>query len=135
MSQATANSNVELIERGYEAFNAADLDAVTAVMADDVEWTEPAGLPYAGTYQGPAAVVENVFGRVAADVDGLELDVERIVDGGDTLVVIGTARGTVRETGERLDCPFAHVCDFEDGRLSRFVQYTDTAIWRQAVDA
>lgn len=135
MAQATAKSNVELLEDGYKAFNEGDIESVSSLMNENIEWIEPEGLPFGGTHHGPEAVAENVFGPVMDQFESLELDVERFIDGGDTVVALGTAHGTIRETGTELNNPFAHVYDFEDGQIARFAQYTNTYLWLDAIEA
>lgn len=135
MSQATATGNVELLKEGYRAFNDSDIESVMAIMSEDIEWTEPEGLPFSGTHRGPETIVENVFTAVMEQFEDLNLEVDRFVADGDTVVVLGTARGRGRETGKDLDNPFAHVYDIEDGQITRFVQHTNTYLWRDAIDA
>ncbi|MUW15586.1 DUF4440 domain-containing protein [Halorubrum sp. CBA1125] len=135
MSQATATRNVELLEEGYRAFNDTDIESVMAIMSEDIEWTEPSGLPFSGTHRGPEAIVENVFTPVIEQFEDLTLEVDRFVADGDTVVALGTARGRGRETGTDIDNPFAHVYDIEDGEITRFVQYTNTYLWRDAIGA
>jgi len=135
MASANATSNVEIVEEMYAAFNEGDLETVVGMMDPDIEWIEPEGSPYSGTYRGTDAVVENVFQRVLEDIEDFEVATEQFIDGGDTIVVVGTARGTVMASGKSLNVPLAHVCDVADGRLTRFVDYTDTLRWQQALGA
>lgn len=135
MASATAKSNLAIVQEAYAAFNEGDVETVVGIMAPDIEWTEPEGSPYSGTYRGPDAVVENVFEPSLEEIEGFEVATERFIDGDDAIVVLGTARGTVSESGKSLDVPFAHVCDLADGRMTRFVQYTDTYRWKQALSA
>lgn len=135
MSQATANRNVEILENGYRAFNESDVESVMAIMAEDVEWIEPEGLPYSGTHHGPESIVENVFTPVMEQFEDLNLEVDRFVADGDTVVALGTSRGRGRETGKDFENPFAHVYDFEDGRITRFVQHTNTYLSRDVIGA
>lgn len=127
----TAKTNLQIVQDAYAAFNEGDIESVVAMMDEDIEWVEPEGSPYSGTYHGPNAVIENVFGPSVEEVEGFEVVPDRFVDGRDCVVVLGSARGTVAETGKSLDIPFAHVCDLRDGRMIRFVDYTDTHIWHQ----
>lgn len=126
---------MEIVREMYAAFNEGDAATVLGHMDARVEWTEPDGSPYAGTFVGPDAVAENVFARLATELEGYEVLPERFVDGGDTVVVLGTNRGTARATGTPFDIPFAHVCEFEGGKLTRFVDYADTHVWRRALAA
>jgi ketosteroid isomerase-like protein len=50
--------NAELIHNGYDAFAAGDLDAVAALLADDITWTHTGDHVLAGEYHGK----EDVFG-------------------------------------------------------------------------
>ena len=135
MAGATAESNVRIVRDGYAAFNDGDIDAVLGAMADDIEWTEPEGTSYSGTYRSPEAVLENVFGPTMEDFEEFRVDADRFIDGGDTVVVLGSFRGKGRKSGERFDIPFAHVYELEDGRMTRLVNYTNTLLWQQALEA
>ena len=135
MASSTSKSNLEIVQEAYAAFNEGDIGHVTGVMDADIEWTEPEGSPYRGTYRGPNAVVESVFTPSAEDIEDFEVATDSFIDGGDSIVVLGTARGTVRATGKSLNAPFAHVLDLEDGRMTRFVDYADTHSWQQTLVA
>ncbi len=71
--------NLSLIKSTYEGANSQENARNTAAaLADDARWTEAAGFPYAGTYVGFDAIVENVFKRLATEwedfsVQGREL--------------------------------------------------------------
>lgn len=135
MSQPQIDSNRELVEQAYQAFNDGDIETVTSFMADDIEWIEPEGLTFGGTHRGADTVVEDVFGPTMSQLDDLELTIDRIVDAGDTMVVLGRATGTATATGTDLTAQFAHVHDIADGKIERFTQYTDTFRWRDAIEA
>lgn len=126
MATTAQRSNLEIVEGAYKSFNSGDIEGVLAVFHDDIEWNEPSGGRYGGTYRGPGAVAEEVFSIIAAEYEGFRAIPHRYVDGGDTIVVVGETAGTVRETGEDVTVPFAHVCEFADGRMVRFTDYHDT---------
>lgn len=126
-------TNVELVREGYEAFNERDLETVVGILDDDVEWVTPEGYRYGGTYRGPDEV-GGFFDRAFSDVDDLEVAVDRYVDGGETVVVVGSLRGTAAETGAALDVPVAHVIDLEDGHVTRFQEYVDTALFERTLE-
>lgn len=135
MASKQRKSNVSIVRDGYEWFNEGDIEAVLSIMDDDIEWIEPEGDRYGGTYHGPDAVMENVFAAVMEDFDELTVDAERFIDGGDTVVVMGTYRGTITESGEALEVPFVQVCELDGGKLTRFTSCTDTLLWHQAFEA
>lgn len=126
-------SNRDIIAAHYAASDRGDLEGMLAPLAADVQWTEMAGFPYAGTYIGPAAVRENVFERIAANWDGYVAAVTELIDGGDTIVGLGTYSGTARSTGRHFSARVAHVWRLEGGEVVRFEQFTDTALVRDAL--
>lgn len=128
-------SNVELMRETYEAFNERDLESVLEVFDEDLEWVEPEGWPYGGTYHGPDEVVEDVFKPALSDNEDFEVALDRVIDSGETVVVVGAYRGTVAETGNSFDLPFAHVYDMKDGHVTRAQIYTDTAQYQQVAKA
>ncbi len=99
-----------------------------------IDWREADNFLYAegNPYIGPQAVAQGVFQRIVTDVDGFNLAIENIIDGGDTVVGQGRYRGTMKKTGTPVDAQFAHVWHVRDGKVVRFQQYTDTRQWGQA---
>lgn len=123
---ATQKSNVEFAEEQYEAFNRGDVDECLAGFADDITWTEPEGAPMiAGTHHGPDEVLEHVFTPLIEHFDAFEVTVDRLIDGGDTVVMEGALKMTTAE-GEEI-IPTVHVIDVEGGNVQEFTSYADTA--------
>lgn len=123
-----STENLETVEGTYESFAAGDVEAVLETFAPDITWVEAEGGPYGGTYEGPEAIVEHVFGPLGTEWDPFRVEPDRFVHDGSTVVSTGTYSGTHGETGESFEAPFAHVWDLEDGRIVRFQQYVDTAL-------
>lgn len=127
---ATAShSNVETVERLYEGFNEGDIESVLALMDDDVEWVEPEGFVFPGISRGPDAVLANVFEPAMTDFEAFQVEPDRYIDGGETIVALGTFHATMTG-GSRIESPFAHVCELQERRITRFENFTDTALWR-----
>lgn len=126
-------SNYEIIKAHYAASDRGDVDGMLAPLAPDVRWTEMAGFPYAGTYVGPEEVRRGVFERLGAEWDGYTAAITELVDGGDTIVGLGTYSGTNRATGRSFEARVAHVWRLADGRVVAFEQFTDTARVREAL--
>ncbi|WP_435151476.1 nuclear transport factor 2 family protein [Haladaptatus sp. DFWS20] len=125
----TRQSNVEIVQTIYESFNEGDIESALATMADDVEWIEPEGFVFGGTYHSPDEVLENVFMPAKEEFETFRVEPDRFIDGGDTVVTVGTFHAT-NEAGDTMESPFAHVNDLRDGRVIRFENYTDTALWQ-----
>ncbi|MBO9624779.1 MAG: nuclear transport factor 2 family protein [Microbacterium sp.] len=126
-------SNADVIRDHYAASDRGDLDGMLAPLADDVQWTEAAGFPYAGTYIGPAAVAANVFQRIQEDWDDYTVAIDEVVDGGDVVVGIGTYSGTHKQTGRFFAARVAHVWRLTGGRVTAFEQFTDTELVDRAL--
>lgn len=126
---STQHPNVALVQSVYDAFRDQDIDAALAPMADDIEWTEPAGSVFGGTYHSPATVREHIFEPCLQEFEAFTVEPDRFIDAEDTVVALGAFGATTPE-GERIDSPFAHVWELADGEVVRFTNYTDTALWQ-----
>lgn len=126
------NKNYEAIKAHYAGSDKKDLAAMMAPITDRTAWTEMAGFPYAGTYVGTVAIIEGVFKRIGDEWEGYTFTLERLVDGGSTILGIGTYSGTYKRTGKPMKARVVHVWDVEDGKVLRFEQFTDTKLVAQA---
>ncbi|MFN2511471.1 MAG: nuclear transport factor 2 family protein [Pyrinomonadaceae bacterium] len=54
-------SNLESVRGLYEAFAKGDVPTVLAFLDANIAWTQAEGFPYAGTYNGPNAMLERCF--------------------------------------------------------------------------
>jgi ketosteroid isomerase-like protein len=127
--------SVEFLTGLYAAFGRGDVPAVLGGFADDIEWHVAEGMPYGGLYRGADAVVQNVFGPIATDVEGFAITVEEFVGSGDTVAAVVRYTGTGKVTGKSLDVPVVHVWDIRDGKITRFRQFIDTVRFAEVVPA
>jgi ketosteroid isomerase-like protein len=85
---------------------------------------------YAGTYDGPNGVLENVFMRIGTEWEGFQAVPRKIVDGGDgNVAAFGKYSGKFLETGNSASVPFAHEWELNDGKITKFIQHTDTQVF------
>ena len=61
------NAPADVVRRQYIASAAGDLQALRATLAPDVEWTEMAGFPLAGTFRTPSEVTSSVMEALGRD--------------------------------------------------------------------
>lgn len=122
------SKNYEAIKAHYAGSDAKDLGAMMAPITSKTAWTEMAGFPYAGTYVGPDAIIAGVFKRIGDEWDGYTFALERLVDGGSTIVGIGAYSGVYKKTGKTMSARVVHVWDMDDGKAVRFEQFTDTKL-------
>ncbi len=71
----SAQDNKDIIQRGYEAFSAGDLETVMSLFDDDIEWVQPGESAVSGTFHGKTEVMEQ-FGRLAEK--GLTVKLNRL---------------------------------------------------------
>lgn len=120
----------DVVRRQYLASAAGDLEALRATLAPDVEWTEMAGFPLAGTYRTPEGVTANVMERLAADWSEWTAHDDTYISDGENVVVLARYTATHRATGKPLAVRVAHHFIVRGGRIVRFEQFVDTALVR-----
>lgn len=120
--------NLAVVRGIYDAFAVGDVPAVLGAMSPDIVWNEAEDFPYAdrNPYVGPQAILEGVFMRIGGEWDGFGVNVEELLDAGDTVVALGRYTGTFKATGKAQDTQFAHVWKVRDGKAARFQQYANT---------
>lgn len=129
---ALSDAPRDVVRRQYLASAAGDLDALRATLAPDVEWTEMAGFPLAGTYRTPEGVTSNVMERLGQDWDGWTAHDDTYVVDGENVVVLARYTATHRATGNALAVRVAHHFVVRGGLIVRFEQFVDTAKVRDA---
>ena len=130
---ATSSAPADVVRRQYLASANGDLEALRATLADDVEWTEMAGFPLAGTYRTPIGVTTGVMERLGADWDDwIAHDDTYIVDA-DNVVVLARYTATNKSTGKHINVRVAHHFIVRGGLIVRFEQFVDTAKVREAM--
>ncbi|MBD8219732.1 nuclear transport factor 2 family protein [Microbacterium sp. CFBP 13617] len=117
----------DVVRRQYLASAAGDLTALRATMAPDVEWTEMAGFPLAGTYRTPEGVTSNVMEILGRDWDGWAAHDDTYVVDGENVVVLARYTATNKATGKDLDVRVANHFVVRGGLIVRFEQFVDTA--------
>lgn len=127
-------SSLELVEGAYESFAEGDIDGFLAPFSADFTWIEAEGGPYGGTYHGTNELLEGVLMPIGTEWDEFRIEPERFVDGGETIVAIGTHSGTYSATGESFEADFTHVWVLEDGEITEFQQFTDTVLFVEPLE-
>ncbi len=129
------SESAEVVRRQYLASAAGDLATLRATLAPDVEWTEMAGFPLAGTYRTPEGVTDNVMAKLAADWDGWAAHDDTYVVDGENVVVLARYTATNKATGKAINVRVAHHFVVRGGLIVRFEQFVDTAKVREAMSA
>jgi uncharacterized protein len=121
--------NINLIKNLYEAFGKGDIDTIIGSLADPLVWRfdAPSAIPYAGEYKTPQEVKEGFFGSLASTQKDYALKTNEFIAQGDKVIMLGSYGATVNATGKRFDLPLVHVWTIRNGKVERFLNFTDTA--------
>jgi 2-(1,2-epoxy-1,2-dihydrophenyl)acetyl-CoA isomerase len=132
-----SSNDRETAQRLYDAFAAHDAKALLRALAPGFRGVVSTGMPngLGGTYDGAEPMLRDCWATVFALFDVKPLPDEYLQVDPDRMVVIGRYVGTARRNGRRLSAAFAHILRFTDGQVTELVQITDTACWREALDA
>ena len=113
MSQA----DVDVTEQFLKAFAAGDVETVFGAIHPDCVVDEGHGLPYAGSFVGPAGLQELV-GKIMTPLE-MTLDTFDVSDGGDCAVARIGLTFTSRSSGRVLEMPSIELYETKDGKVSK----------------
>jgi ketosteroid isomerase-like protein len=118
--------NVELVRRGYEAFNSADMATLSDIFAEDAVWHVAGSGVLSGTKQGREAILA-YFGELGARTQGhFQAKVQDIVGGEKHTVAIQQTHGEAN--GKTLDMPTVITFVVRDGQIAEGREFfEDTA--------
>ena len=122
--------NVTLVKGVYDAFGRGEIPTVLGAMSGDIKWYEAEGNPYMPSgkaWVGPDAILNNLFMRIGAEWDGFTVHPNTFYSAGNSVIVEARYTGTYKPTGKTLDAQACHVWDVDNGKVTRFQQYVDTA--------
>jgi ketosteroid isomerase-like protein len=121
----------------YDAFQRLDADRLVELLDPQIEWTSAENFIYAdhSPYVGVQAVVQLLFGRLLVDWGEFEMLPMEILGSGEIVIANGRFRGVYRANGARVNAQFVQVFQFRNGKVSKCQMYTDTAQFRDAINA
>jgi ketosteroid isomerase-like protein len=111
-----SQEHVEIIRRALPETAPANLEALFAILDENVEWDYVGAFPEIQTAHGPAEVREFLRGWSGA-FDGFGLQGEEAVDAGDSVVVLVRQWGRGKETGAEVENRTWQLFTFRDGKV------------------
>jgi len=124
-----------IVRQAYDCFAKHDINGIVQLVDEECDWRAPgpAGeMAWAGTYRGPNEVRE-FFDRLDKNLEFLEFSPTRFLADGATVVVMGHERDRVKSTGKVYEVDWAHCFEIENGKITRFRDYQDTAAIQAAL--
>ncbi len=110
----------------YRLFGQRDNEGARRPFDPEIEWVQMKGFPCGGHYAGVDVTFDGVFAGFRKQWEVWRAIIERCLDAGESVVVLGFYEGTYRSTGRSVRAEFAHLFKLGDSRIVRFVQCTDT---------
>lgn len=121
-----ARDNLTIVKDLYSAFAARDRERLVALLHPDIEWHQNEGFPNGGRHQGAQVVLDEVLARFRNEWTQWRVEIDEWLDAGTHIIALGAYYGTHKHSGRDMRAAFAHVYEVEDGRITRFRQFTDT---------
>ncbi|MFL5908217.1 MAG: nuclear transport factor 2 family protein [Solirubrobacterales bacterium] len=119
-----ASELVQLVLKGYEAWNSGDRGWVLNHMSPEVEWITPTDDPDPATYRGYGGV-EEYWAQWRAAVGQLHFEVEEMIDAGNAVVVVARRKGRGEHSGLEVSDRVVQVFEFEGDQCVRVTEYYD----------
>ena len=121
--------NTKVVQDAYAAFGRGDIQTILDSLSDGVIWKGVYGaaahVPTAGERRGKAAVGE-FFKQVAEHVTFSTFEPREFVATGNKVVALGHYTATT-PIGKTFDADFAMVFTVENGKVTAFQEFTDSA--------
>jgi ketosteroid isomerase-like protein len=116
---------VELVQRGYEAFNAGDIEGSLEGLHPEIEWhTYIVPGPGGGVYHGHDGVRE-LWADAKKVFGGFKNIPERVFEAGDHVVAFVRIEGVGTQSGIPVQARIAHLYSFRDGMISCVQSFED----------
>ena len=134
----SAMSNEQTVRNVYDAFQRGDVAAITAMVADNVDWrndgVESRECPWNGNFSGKANL-PGFFQAVGENLDLSVFDVKAIAASGAHVAVHLRIEGKVLKNGRDFKNDAVHFWTFDEGgKIARYRHFNDTAMelaaWR-----
>jgi ketosteroid isomerase-like protein len=129
--QNMLSENMNLVTRIYKAFENRNSATFFSLLSHEIHVTQCPQVPWGGVFQG-IDEAKLFFERVNTYLDS-HVTIERIINGGDRIAVIGRTHGAIKDTGGAFDVPIMHLWAFKDGLAGRLEIVIDVPVMQVAL--
>ena len=120
-----SRENVEIVRRGYEAFNRGDAEAMVDDMAPTIEYVGTGAVPgFPGVYQGPDGWKKAVS-WLRDEFDDAHVEIRELVERGEDLILASLAlSGRGKQSGIETSLEIWQLWTVEGGKIQRGQGFT-----------
>jgi len=127
-----SEENVEIVRAAFSAYERADMDAVLRLCDEDIEITQDAKLLGAPGHQHGHDGVREAFALWPEQWDDFRVEVLRLDDFGDHVMVDTVNHGRGKDSGVPVEMPFTFLFRLRGGKITEWQLFFDEA---QALEA
>jgi uncharacterized protein len=124
---------IQIVQDAYAAFGRGDVPKVLSLLSPDVEIVQSEEMPWGGCFRGHEGATH--FLTTLTSHITSTVDVERTINSGAHVSVIGWTRGIVKSTGAGFSVPIVHVWHVRDGLVNRIQFFIDHPTMLKALSA
>src|SRR4051794_11557917 len=118
--------NLEIVAGMYDAFARADFESSLACLHPEIEFSQPADEPGAGTFHGHEGVIRAFAGWTGA-WDDYRVDVEELTDFGNQILAKTRHHGRGKGSGVPVELEMFQLWALRDDKVVRATMYYDEA--------
>jgi ketosteroid isomerase-like protein len=119
------HDNVEIVRRGYRAFEEAGVEGILEFLDPGIEWRMSAVFTHTPRVFWGHDGVREVFRFFDEWIEDLGADPHEFIEAGDRVIVPVRMHGRLRESGEPVAYELVQVWLGRDGKAVRLVTYPD----------
>ena|SRR5690242_15826169 len=126
-----SQENVEVVQAVFDVFNREGIEAALGYFDPEVEWLGPPEWLEDHLYKGHDGMrrIASVWGE---NFDEYRLDLERLIDAGDDVVVLVYQRGRIKGSGDIIEQPIGYEWRIRKGKTVRVQVHFS---WEAALEA
>lgn len=128
--------NLKKVQKLYSSVSCGEISAVLDMLVEDVEWEfyGPSIIPFCGRRKGREQVAQ-FFRRYEELMDVELFEIQEIIVQKEKVIVFGHEQMRVKNSALIYKTPWVHTYIFEQGKISKFCEYADTAAIESALSS
>jgi ketosteroid isomerase-like protein len=126
-----SQENVEIVRRGYDAFQRGDVETALAPMGEAFVLEDSTRVDTKSEHVGREGFIE-WLGEWLSAFEDWQFEVDRVLDRGTQVLVLGRDWGRGKGSGVLVEEDFGHLWSFRDREPTRMLHFND---WSKALEA